>query len=162
MEKYPVDFVVKATENTKLPPYHFTVVKCCISQHAKTVHHADDILHITPTAKYSNKMDAPLLQDSTVSYHANGKVFLIMANHTPAYHTIKKNTIIRTGSSVKQNNIDIIETCQVTPDANNCNLLLQTAGNWFSPLAMQDAFCLVCWFSCSFVSEACACFGEWL
>ena len=23
-------------------------------------------------------------------------------------------------------------------------------------------FCLVCWFSCSFVSEACACFGEWL
>ena len=46
--------------------------------------------------------------------------------------------------------------------ANNCNLVLQTAGNWFSPLAMQDAFCLVCWFSCSFVSEACACFGEWL
>ena len=23
-------------------------------------------------------------------------------------------------------------------------------------------FCLVCWFSCSFMSEACACFGEWL
>ena len=23
-------------------------------------------------------------------------------------------------------------------------------------------FCLVCWFSCSFVSEACTCFGEWL
>ena len=47
-------------------------------------------------------------------------------------------------------------------DANNCKLVMQTAGNWFSPLAMQDAFCLVCWFSCSFVSEACACFGEWL
>ena len=78
--------------------------------------HADDILHITPTAKYSNKMDAPLLQDSTVSYHANGKVFLIMANHTPTYHTIKKNTIIGIGSSVKQNNINIIKTCQVTPD----------------------------------------------
>ena len=46
--------------------------------------------------------------------------------------------------------------------ANNCKLVMQTAGNWFSPLAMQDAFCLVCWFSCSFVSEACACFGEWL
>ena len=116
MEKYPVDFVVKATENTKLPPYYFTVVKCCISQHAKTVYQADDILHITPTAKYSNKMDAPLLQDSTVSYRANGKVFLIMANHTPAYHTIKKNTIIGTGSSVKQNNIDITETCQVMLD----------------------------------------------
>ena len=39
---------------------------------------------------------------------------------------------------------------------------MQTTENWFSPLAMQDAFCLVCWFSCSFVSEACACFGEWL
>ena len=46
--------------------------------------------------------------------------------------------------------------------ANNWKLVLQTAGYWFSPLAMQDAFCLVCWFSCSFVSEACACFGEWL
>ena len=115
-EKYPVNFVVKAADNTKLPPYHFTLIKCCISQHAKTVYHADDILHITPTAKYSNKMDAPLLQDSTVSYRANGKVFLIMANHTPTYHTIKKNTIIDIGSSVKQNNIDIIKTCQVTPD----------------------------------------------
>ena len=61
-------------------------------------------------------MDAPLLQDSTVSYRANGKVFPIMANHTPTYHTIKKNTIIGIGSSVKQNNINIIETCQVTPD----------------------------------------------
>ena len=88
-EKYPADSVVKAAENTKLPPYHFTIVKCCISQHAKTVYPADDILHITPTAKYSNKMDAPLLQDSTVSYHTNGKVFLIMANHTPTYCTIK-------------------------------------------------------------------------
>ena len=39
-----------------------------------------------------------------------------MANHTPIYHTIKKNTIISIGSSVKQNNIDIIKTCQVTPD----------------------------------------------
>ena len=39
---------------------------------------------------------------------------------------------------------------------------MQTVANWFSPLAMQDAFCLVCWFSCSFVSEACARFGEWL
>ena len=116
-EKYPVDFVVKAAENTKFPPYHFTIVKCCISQHAKTVYHADDILHITPTAKYSNKMDAPLLQDSTVSYHANGKVNLIMANHTLTYHTIKKNTIIGIGSSVKHNNIDIIKTCQVTPDS---------------------------------------------
>ena len=113
-EKCPVDFVVKTADNTKLPPYHFTIIKCCISQHAKTVYHADDILHITPTAKYSNKMDAPLLQDSTVSYHASGKVFLIMANHTPTYHTIKKNTIIGIGSSVKQNNIDIIKTCQVT------------------------------------------------
>ena len=46
--------------------------------------------------------------------------------------------------------------------ANNWKLVMQTAGNWFSPLAMQDAFCLVCWFCCSFVSEACACFGEWL
>ena len=116
-EKYPVDFVVKAAENTKLPPYHFTIVKCCISQRATTVYPANDILHITPTAKYSNKMDAPLLQDSTVSYHANGKVFLIMANHTPTYHTIKKNTIIGSGSSVKHNNIDIIETCQVTPNS---------------------------------------------
>ena len=89
-EKYPVDFVIKAAENTKLSPYHFTIVKCCISQWAKTVYHADDILHITPTAKYSNKMDAPLLRDSTVSYHANGKVFLIVANHTPTYHTIKR------------------------------------------------------------------------
>ena len=115
-EKYPVNFVVKAMENTKLPPYHFTIIKCCISQHAKTVYNADDILHITPTAKFGNKMDAPLLQDSTVSYHASGKVFLIMANHMPTYHTIKKNTIIGTCSSVKQNNIDTIETCQVTPD----------------------------------------------
>ena len=41
-------------------------------------------------------------------------------------------------------------------------LFMQTVANWFSPLAMQDAFCLVCWFSCSFMSEACACFGEWL
>ena len=99
-EKYPVDFVVKAADNTKLPPYHFTTIKCCISQHAKTVYHADDILHITPTAKYSSKMDASLLQDSTVSYHAKGKVFLIMATHTPTYHTIKKNTIIGICSSV--------------------------------------------------------------
>ena len=88
-EKYPINFVVKAADNTKLPPYHFTIIKCCISQCAKTMYHADDILHITPTAKYSNKMDAPLLQNSTVSYHASGKVFLIMANHTPTYHTIK-------------------------------------------------------------------------
>ena len=29
-------------------------------------------------------------------------------------------------------------------------------------LFVQDAPCLVCWFSCSFVSEACACFGECL
>ena len=35
---------------------------------------------------------------------------------------------------------------------------LQTAFYWFSPLAMQDTFCLVCWFS---RSEVCACFGEW-
>ena len=61
-------------------------------------------------------MGVPLLQNSIVSYHANGKVFLIMANHTPTYHTIKKNTIIGIGSSVKQNNINVIETCQVTPD----------------------------------------------
>ena len=107
-EKYPVDFVVKSAENTKLPPYHFTIVKCCISQCAKTVYPADDILHITPTAKYSNKMDAPLLRDSNVSYHVNGKVFLIMTIHTPTYHTIKKNTIIGIGLSVKHNNIDII------------------------------------------------------
>ena len=101
-KKYPVNFVVKAADNTKLPPYHLTIIKCCISQHAKTVYHADDILHITPTAKYSNKMDAPLLQDSTVSYHTNGNVFLIITNHTPTYHTIEKNTIIGIGSSVKQ------------------------------------------------------------
>ena len=42
-EKYPVDFVVKATENTQLPPYHFTVVKCCISQHAKTVERSHNL-----------------------------------------------------------------------------------------------------------------------
>ena len=36
---------------------------------------------------------------------------------------------------------------------------VQTA---FSSNYYAGCFCLVCWFSCSFVSEACACFGEWL
>ena len=56
---------------------------------------------------------------------------------------------------------DIRIISNVLEIANNLNFIMQTAGNWFSPLVMQDAFCLVCWFSCSFVSEACACFGEW-
>ena len=42
---------------------------------------------------------------------------------------------------------------------------LQDAANnlkLVSSSSYAGCFCLVCWFSCSFVSEACACFGEWL
>ena len=41
-----------------------------------------------------------------------------------------------------------------TPNANNLIPVFSSS--------YAGCFCLVCWFSCSFVSEACACFGEWL
>ena len=39
-----------------------------------------------------------------------------MANHTPQYHTIKKNTIVGVGSLIKPNSIEVIEICQIEPD----------------------------------------------
>ena len=84
VEKYPIDVTVKVADNVKLPPYHFTVVECFVSQCSSNVCQAGDVLHTAPTTKYSDKADTPVQMV---------KAFLIMANHTPWYHTIKKNTI---------------------------------------------------------------------
>ena len=116
VEKYPIDVTVKVADSVKLPPYHFTVVECFVSQCSSNVCQAGDVLHIAPTTKYSDKADTPILQDSTISYQPNGKAFLIMANHTPQYHTIRKNTIVGVGSLIKPNSIEVIEICQIEPD----------------------------------------------
>ena len=47
-----------------------------------------------------------------------------------------------------------LEELQSQQDANSLKLVFSSS--------YAGCFCLVCWFSCSFVSEACACFGEWL
>ena len=67
-----------------------------------------------------------------------------MANQTPQYHTIKKNTIAGVGSLIKSNSIEVIEICQIGPDIPNHapvnNYMSDLVGLEFNqPLLESDA-----------------------